>query len=149
MATINYAIVARKNPLDQEKVKYYASAQVKERLDLTEFAEHITSHGCVYSHADIVAILEMTSACIQEQLLAGNSISISGLGTFSISLSNKGADSAAEFTTDNIKAVNVRWRAGKTFKNLRAKASFNLVPTKAQSQSVVTGVKNGKTTVSI
>ena len=48
----------------------------------------------------------------------------------STSLSTKGANTAALFTAENIKKVNVNWDRGKMFENLREDAVFNLVPSR-------------------
>ena len=57
---INYSLVMRGNPSDPEADKLaYAVAQQKDVLDINAFADHIVSHGCVYSKGDIVGILTM------------------------------------------------------------------------------------------
>lgn len=59
---INYSLSMRPNPMNKEAAKKaYAVAQAKETLDLDAFAEHITSHGCVYSKGDIPATYELTT----------------------------------------------------------------------------------------
>ena len=147
---INYSLAARRNPQDSESTeKYYAQAQYKEKLDLSTFAKHITSHGCVYSYADILAILEMACECARENLLAGNAICMGSLGSFWITLSSKGADSAAEFTADNITAIKGKWTPGTAFKNLIKDAEFNQVLTRKLNSTVISAVANGKTSVTI
>ncbi len=55
----------RPNPMNKEAAKKaYAVAQAKETLDLDAFAEHITSHGCVYSKGDMQAKYELTTEII-------------------------------------------------------------------------------------
>ena len=47
---VNYSIVMRSNPMDADAAKKaYASAQYSEVMDINRFAEHIASHGCVYT----------------------------------------------------------------------------------------------------
>lgn len=122
----------RPNPMNKEAAKKaYAVAQAKETLDLDAFAEHITSHGCVYSKGDILAILTIAISCIKEQLLAGNAVRLGDLGKFYISLTSKGADSFDDFNAaTNIKKVAMKWQPTQVLKNLKNVALFNRVLSK-------------------
>ena len=65
---VNYSITMRKNPHDPDAPKKaYANAQYSEVMSLEKFAEHISTHGSVYSRADIAAILTMAVDCMREQ----------------------------------------------------------------------------------
>ena len=99
--------------------KAYGRAQVNDTLDINKFARHIADHGSVYSHADVQSILIQMVDCMKEQLVLGNKVCLGELGSFTISLSCNGAISLEEFTTNNIKAVNVVWTPGEIFKDLR------------------------------
>ena len=67
---INYSISLRANPSDQDAPKKaYANAQYSQVMTLDKFCYHIASHGCVYSRADIQAILILAVDCLREQLL--------------------------------------------------------------------------------
>lgn len=119
------------NPSNRDAAKKaYARAQEKEVLDINAFAEHIVSHGCVYSKGDIVGILTMAVSCIRENLLAGNSVKLGDLGKFSLTLKSKGADTYEDFTAENIKRVRVKFSAGTDLDNLRQYAQFERVLTK-------------------
>lgn len=110
---------------------------------------HIASHGCVYSRADIQAILILAVDCLREQLLNGQQIQMGDLGVFSNSIRSLGAHSMAEFTVENITEVNVLWAPGVRFNNLRQDAEFQLVPTRKAAAEVVKALKAGKTTVDL
>lgn len=99
--------------------KVYARAQVNDTLDINKFARHIAEHGSVYSRADVQSILIQMVDCMREQLVLGNKVVLGELGAFSISLSSKGADSFEDFSTNNIREVNVVWSPGEAFVNLR------------------------------
>lgn len=147
---INFSTAMRGNPTDKDaKPKAYANAQYSQVMTLDQFAEHIASHGCVYSRADIQAIIILTMECVREQLLAGQRIQLGDLGVFGTTLRSRGADSAATFTADNITEVNVQWHPGDRFRNLRKDAKFNLVPTRKAAALVVKAVKAGETTVDL
>ena len=148
---INYSIALRGNPIKpEEPKKAYAVAQCTSVLPLDKFAGHISSHGCVYQRADIMAILLMAVDCMKEQLLAGNKVELGDLGSFYVSLSSEGADTAADFRPDvHIRRVRVIWECGSAFANLLDEAEFNLVSSRKVQAKVLKAVKSGETTVDL
>ena len=147
---INYSTCMRGNPTDKDAAKKaYANAQCSQVMTLDKFCYHIASHGCVYSRADIQAILILAVDCLREQLLNGQQIQMGDLGVFSNSIRSLGAHSMAEFTVENITEVNVLWAPGVRFNNLRQDAEFQLVPTRKAAAEVVKALKAGKTTVDL
>lgn len=80
---INYSTCMRGNPTDKDAAKKaYANAQYSQVMTLDKFCYHIASHGCVYSRADIQAILILAVDCLREQLLNGQQIQMGDLGVF-------------------------------------------------------------------
>ena len=92
-----------------EKQNAFAISQYTDVMTIEKFAKHITSHGSVYSRADISAILYMAVDCMREMLLEGKKIRLGDLGDFSILLASKGAETADKFTAQNITNVKVQW----------------------------------------
>ena len=132
-----------------EVQKAFAVAQYAEVMNIEKFAKHISTHGCVYSRADISAILYMAVDCMREQLLEGKKIRLGDLGDFYVSLSSKGAENANAFTAQNITDVKVQWEPGSDFKTLIDDAEFNLVASRAAQAKVLKALKAGKTTVDL
>ena len=132
-----------------EVQKAFAVAQYAEVMNIEKFAKHISTHGCVYSRADISAILYMAVDCMREQLLEGKKIRLGDLGDFYVSLSSKGAENANAFTAQNITDVKVQWEPGNDFKTLIDDAEFNLVASRAAQAKVLKAIKAGKTTVDL
>ena len=153
---INAALAAGEQPLQEdldlvatETQKAYAIAQYADVMTIEKFAKHISTHGCVYSRADISAILYMAVDCMRELLLEGKKIRLGDLGDFSVNIQSKGADSADKFSAQNITAVNVTWDCGQEFKNLIADAEFNLVASRSAQAAVIKAIKAGSTTVDL
>lgn len=153
---INAAVKAGETPdpadealVATEKQNAYAIAQYADVMTIEKFAKHISTHGCVYSRADISAILYMAVDCMREQLLEGKKIRLGDLGDFSVSLTSKGAETAKAFTAQNITGVNVVWDCGQEFKNLLADAEFNLVASRSAQAAVLKAVKAGETVVDL
>ena len=153
---INQAKKEGKNPdeadlnlVKTEKKNAFAVSQYSDVMTIEKFAKHISSHGSVYSRADISAILYMTVDCMREQLLEGKKIRLGDLGDFSILLSSKGAEDADKFTAQNITDVKVLWEPGAEFKNLLADAEFNLVASRSAQAAVIKAIKAGKANVDL
>jgi predicted histone-like DNA-binding protein len=127
----------------------FAVAQYSDVMTIEKFARHIATHGCVYSRADISAILYLAVDCMREMLLDGRKIRLGDLGDFSVTLSSKGAESADKFSAANITGVNVVWDCGKEFKNLLADAEFNLVASRLAQAALLKAIKNGDTVVDL
>ena len=67
---INYSTCMRGNPTDKDAAKKaYANAQYSQVMTLDKFCYHIASHGCVYSRADIQAILILAVDCLREPVV--------------------------------------------------------------------------------
>lgn len=147
---VNYSIVMRRSKVgdSNSELQAYATAQYTDVMDINAFAEHIASHGCVYSRADIASVLTMAVDCMREQLLAGQRIELGDLGVFYISLRCKGAASAAEFNPEvHIKNALVRWKMGNRFTTLDDDIKYNLVGTRAAQAAMLRAIKAGETTV--
>ena len=95
---MNQAKKEGKNPPDEadlnlvktEKKNAFATSQYSDIMNIEKFSKHISSHGSVYSRADISAILYITVDCMREQLLEGKKIRLGDLGDFSLLLGSKG-----------------------------------------------------------
>ena len=132
-----------------EKQNAFAISQYTDVMTIEKFAKHITSHGSVYSRADISAILYMAVDCMREMLLEGKKIRLGDLGDFSILLGSKGAETADKFTAQNITNVKVQWEPGQQFKNLLDDAEFNLVASRSAQAAVIKAIREGKTSVDL
>ena len=132
-----------------EERRAFAVAQYAEVMTIEKFAKHIATHGCVYSRADISAILYMAVDCMRELLLDGKKVRLGDLGDFSVSLSSRGATDAQSFTAQNITDVKVVWDAGGEFKTLLADAEFNLVASRAAQAKVIKAIKAGENSVDL
>ena len=135
--------------VNTEVQKTFAVAQYSEVMTIEKFAKHISGHGCVYSRADISAILYMAVDCMREQLLEGKKIRLGDLGDFAVSLSSKGAADASTFTAQNITDVKVFWEPGAQFKNLITDAEFNLVASRAAQAKVLKALRAGESKVDL
>lgn len=147
---INYSVFTWKNPMiDDAEEKAYAKNQVVKVLSFDEFVKHIASHNGVFSRGTVKGVVSDTCSCLVEQLLAGNKVQFGELGSFGVSLQCEPADSLAEFSAKNIKEVNIVFAPGEDFENLRSKAEFKLVSSRAVQAAALKAIKEGESTINL
>ena len=137
------------NPIHPEKDSLaYAKAQVNEVLSFRKFVQHIADHGG-YTRGKVKGVLSDMCTCLVEMLLEGKKVQLDELGDFWISLSSEGAKSCEEFSSDNIKAVNIIFTPGVDFENLLSKAEFETVASRSAQAATLKAEKTGKSTVDL
>lgn len=147
---INYSIFMRKNTLNpSEPEKAYACNQISEIWTLEQFCQHISDHNGVYSRGTVKGVISDMCECLVEQLLEGKKIMLGELGSFSTSISSEGAESLEKFTANNIKEVNILFAPGDDFENLRSRAEFKLVASRAAQSATLKAEKTGATIVDL
>ncbi len=147
---IDYSTYLWKNPMDKEAVEMaYAKNQVKKVMTFNEFVRHISNHNGVFTRGTVKGVVSDTCACLVEQLLNGYKVQFGELGLFSISLSCEPAPTLKEFSSDNITEVNLLFTPGDDFENLRSKAEFNLVTSRAIQAASLKAVKEGADSVNL
>ena len=133
-----------KSPLDDKAPEMaYAKNQVTKVMSFDEFVKHISDHNGVFTRGTVKGVVSDTCTCLVEQLLNGYKVQFGELGIFSISISCDPAPSLKEFTADNIKVVNLLFTPGADFENLRSKAEFNLVASRAVQAASIKAIKDG------
>lgn len=139
---IDYSIYLKSNPVDESAApRAYARAQMHEIMSFSKFISHVASHGAGFSRGTIRGVISDVCTCIVEQLLEGKKVELGELGHFWITLSSEGADTMEEFTSKNIKAVNIIFTPGDDFENLIGIAEFNLVASRAVQAATIKALK--------
>jgi predicted histone-like DNA-binding protein len=147
---INYSTFMWKNTLDKKGVEQaYAKNQVTKVVSFDEFVKHISDHNGVFTRGTVKGVVSDTCACLVEQLLNGCKVQFGELGTFSISITGEPAASLKAFSADNITAVNILFTPGPDFENLRSKAEFNLVTSRAVQAASLKAIKEGEDTIDL
>lgn len=146
---INYSVFTLPNPINPEKAPLaYAKAQVSEVMSFRKFTQHIADHGG-YTRGKVKGILSDMCVCLVEMLLEGKKVQLDELGDFWISLSSEGAETCEDFTSDNIKAVNIVFTPGPDFENLVTKAEFNPVASRIAQAAMLKAEKTGVAVVDL
>ena len=123
---MKYTLVMRGNPRYPERgKKVCASAQYEKTLSVDEVIDYITRHGSAFRKGDYKAVISTLAETTAEMMAEGYIVDLAEMGKFYPTLDCKGADTMAEFNPDkHIKAVNVNWKPGDDFKNLKDKVTF-------------------------
>ena len=147
---IDYSVYMQPNPMDETAApKAYAKAQMRENMTFADFVNHIATHNGVFSRGTVKGVLSDAVSCLVEQLLNGNKVQLGELGNFWISLTSMGVDSLVSFSAANIKEVNIIFTPGEDFENLRSRATFNPVPSRAAQTATLRAEKIGSTVVNL
>ena len=146
---LNYSISMMGNPQKpDDPKKAYAKAQISQELTLKGLSKLVASQTTV-SRADVSAVLISTVENLFDALRDGKQVDFGELGKFRLQVTSRGADTAEDFTANNITGVNIQFVPGEDLKNIFAGMEFTPVPTRAAVRAVLKAQKAGETTVDI
>ena len=153
---INYSISKRlvKGKEDEGTKRVYAYAQSDLFMSIEQFAEHISSHGSLYSEDIVEGVLKKAVKCMVEKLKEGYKIDLGALGMFYVTIINKGWQELPENLKDfnpaiHISGLNVVWERSDKLTNIGDGVEYNLVASRKAQSAVITAVKNEETTVDL
>ena len=91
--------------------KWYAQAVRQSTLNTRGLADHIMSHGSVFTRDVVEGMVIKFRECIVELLMQGVGVKLEGLGTFYTTLETTGADTPEGYNIDDhLKCVHIRFR---------------------------------------
>ena len=100
----------------------------KKVMDIRRLAEHIQTHGSIYTYDTICGVLAKLEKCIPELLSQGYKVKLEGLGTLKLYAKTKGEPEVTDFTVaKNVKKLRVRFTP--------EQSDFSLVSTGAVTRS--------------
>lgn len=135
---MKYALVPIVNRSTGE-VRAYASA-VNDFIDFDDITKQVTQETTV-TEADVKGVISALVSLMKRELLKGNEIRLSELGSMYPTFSSEGADEVEKFVPSMIKQVNIRFRPSNDLKNELKKAQFTISPTKKLIKSAVKDMK--------
>ena len=90
--------------------KYYGRVFPREGLNLKGFAKHLSEHGKLATYEMLVLVLQNVVDCMRHLLLEGVPIKLDGLGIFKAGIEGVGANSIADYRTDeHIKGIRINF----------------------------------------
>lgn len=94
----------------EEKVRYYGTPITSCQVTENELAVEVTER-CSLTAPDVLAAVSVLGSLINEHLQKGETVKLSGIGTFSVSASSDGFDTPEECTPATVKAKRVCFKA--------------------------------------
>ena len=116
---IEYKVIKRKviGGVDKGKEKFYASSNITGKTTLEDLTQDIEQSSTV-NGADIRAVLYGLFESVPKHLKSGNSVELTGIGTFRISISSDGEETADKVTAKSIKDPKILFTPDKKFKQV-------------------------------
>ena len=111
---ITYKIVEKKKPGTQD-FKYYGQIATVKPMGIRELCKKVAAR-CTATSSDIKAVIDAMEYEIIEAIKDGKSVRLGTLGSFRPTIKSEGAESAATWSTNMIKSVNVRFTQGSEMK---------------------------------
>ena len=125
---VNYSVAPRINPRDREAApKFYGQIVSNQSVSIEELAEVIASR-CTVKLADVVGVVSALESEMKKALLNSEIVELDRIGRFRVTVSSKGTLTEEDFSTEQIRGVNVRYAAAKYIKEVLAKANFAKKP---------------------
>lgn len=91
--------------------KWYAQAVRRSTLNTRGLADHIMSHGSIFTRDVVEGMVIKFRECIVELLMQGVGVKLEGLGTFYPTLETTGAETPEHYDIGNhLKGVHIRFR---------------------------------------
>ena len=121
---MKYRTIQRRNPLaPTAPKKWYAVPVNAGKISQKDISEDIVGLSSL-SRGDVSNVIDNLLETVPKYLLLGKSVNLSGLGTFRLSFSSAGADSAEDFKTNMISGARIIFRPSVELKNKIKQAKF-------------------------
>lgn len=123
--SIKFKPTPKKDPRNlQGSPLYYATAVSSGKTGIDKLAGSVSASSTL-SRADIHAAIVALVDEIQEELSSGRTVSIEGLGTFSISLRSNGMESPDKLTAHQIREAKINYRPAPRLRDMLKKLEFH------------------------
>jgi predicted histone-like DNA-binding protein len=118
---VSYVLVERGNPGNPEAAKkFYAQAKSSGDLTLRKLSKEIAEGSTTVSDTDVLAVLNDLTKVLKRHLDNGEIVRFGDFGTFQVTLTSDGAETADKFHASLIKKPKVTFRPGIDLKEMLA-----------------------------
>ncbi|MDR2835032.1 MAG: HU family DNA-binding protein [Bacteroidales bacterium] len=122
--SIKYKVVEKSNPGNPTAPKkWYAMAKSTGETTLKALGKEITQRSTV-NQADTLAVLEALTQVLTEHLSEGKIVRFGDFGSFQISISGEGTETAAQYNASKIQKSKVVFRPGVDLKEMQNNLKF-------------------------
>lgn len=110
---VYYKKYQNKSKNEKTSGKYYGRPKYTTTVTERDLAKEIEKRSTVHL-ADVLAVIASLVEVMQEHLQSSERVTLTGLGTFKVGITTKGAATADEFTVANIKSSRILFAESKT-----------------------------------
>jgi predicted histone-like DNA-binding protein len=122
--SVKYTISQKGNPSKQGKPeKWYANAKSDKSVTLKEVSKEIEQYSRV-NHTTTLIVLNALTQILCNHLSKGETVRLGSFGSFQITLSSEGAESAAKFNSSYIKKGKIVFRPSTDIKEMLSNLKF-------------------------
>lgn len=121
---VKFNVIQKINPLKKtDPKKHYAVIKTDGEATLKQLSKRIGTMSTVNS-ADVLAVLDSLLQVMQDELSQGRIVRFGDFGSFALTLSSEGKETATEINANAIKGAKLQFRPGKDLKNMLATLEY-------------------------
>jgi len=122
---VKYNLSEKGNPGDREAAKkFYANAKSSGEVTFRSLSKEIASGSTTVSDTDVMAVLNDLTKALSRHLADGKIVRFGDFGSFQISLSSEGAETAEKFNASMIKGAKILFRPGLDLKEMLSTVKY-------------------------
>lgn len=122
--SVKYTIVERGNPRNPSEKKFYALAKSSGEITFKSLSQEIAGGSTTVSDTDVMAVLNELIKTLKKHLSEGKIVRLGDFGSFQISLSSEGAETAEKFSSSMIKSGKIQFRPGEELRKTLATLKY-------------------------
>lgn len=124
---IKLTTIQRPNPKDATaERKFYVSTKSAGEISLEEMSENI-SDRCTLTETDVLAAISALQREMTKNLMDGKIVRFGTFGSFQLSLSSSGVETADNASQNQVKGVRVRFRPGTRIQDNLRNLKYTLI----------------------
>lgn len=125
--SIKYKMIERGdylNPEGKKKTGFYPQIVRSKTVNIEELAASV-ARGKRFNTIETKATIEILLVCIEDELLAGNSVCFDGFGTFALTAECRKVEDPTKIRAESISVKRVTFTPSKPLKNRLKSAKFH------------------------
>ncbi|MDR2408425.1 MAG: HU family DNA-binding protein [Bacteroidales bacterium] len=122
---VTYVLTQKGNPGDPDAPKkFYAQAKANKELTFRKLSKEIAEGSSTVSDSDVLAVLNDLTKILKRHLADGEIVRFGDFGSFQVSISSEGVETAEKFNASLIKSGKVTFRPGVDLKEMLATLKY-------------------------
>jgi predicted histone-like DNA-binding protein len=117
--SVKFKVVEKGNPgKPSEPKKFYASANADGEVTFRSLSKQIAQGSTTVSDTDVLAVLNDLNKALVLHLAEGKIVRFGDFGSFQVSLSSEGTETAEKFNSSHVKSAKIHFRPGIDLKEM-------------------------------